>query len=223
MFKRITFYILILLTQTCFSQEVLNRFSVKTGYSISVTQWGVSPFAEIRRWDRSIGCVFFNLQYSQPIKKNELNIGLQLIEKGFRTQYSFAFPNSSTNAAYQIRLNYIELPVNYVHRIGKYNIIFGAVLSYLYENNYRFEETDVNIGNPTIVFASNYSYTENWNRYNKWDFGVNIGMSYRLHKNFDAEFTIQKHFIDVDTWQQRDLDCNLSFLLGLRYRFLSYK
>ncbi|MEI6596418.1 MAG: outer membrane beta-barrel protein [Bacteroidota bacterium] len=195
---------------------------MKTGYAVSVTQFGVSPFSEVRRWDRSISCVFFNLQYSQPIGNNhEINIGLQNIEKGFRIAF---VPEPTTDLAYQNRLNYMELPLNYVYKKDKYKIIIGGILSYMYESIYRRKETDIDYGNPTLVFATNYSYNNDyWDRYNHWDIGVNVGMGYNFFKQFDAEFTVQKHFIDADKMLQRDIAYHVCVLLGLRYRFLSYK
>jgi len=207
--------------------NIQDRISFKTGYSFSITQAGQSPFSETRRWyDRSINSVFFNLQYAQPIKKGELSIGLQIVEKGFKTSFkSLPDPIFEYELAYQYRLYYVEMPVNYVYYFNKNSLILGIVTSFLYDDSYRFREIDVlKLNNKTTIYESNYaSQYPYFDRFKQWDFGINIGLSRKLTNSIDLECTLQKHLINVDTWNHKDLAYNLCVLIGFRYCFLSSK
>ena len=216
--------------QTCFAQEILDRISIKTGMSYSVMSWGAELTSHIVPPYKSINAVFMNIQYSQPIKRHELNIGLQMIEKGLSTSIRNENIDSKSLIDYQYRLNYLEAPINFVYKYDKYRFIVGLITSYMYDMNFRYQETDIVYGNnyhSTTIYYSNYSFTTNKTgtnqRYNQWDFGGNIGVNWNFYKNFDTELTIQKHFIQIDKEHQRDLGWNVCFLLGLRYRFLSSK
>ena len=207
--------------------DAQNRFlknvSIKIGHSNSVTQWGLSPFSEARRFkDRSVNSVFFNIQYSIPIKKFYLSIGLQNIEKGFITSYQVQRPNFLNKISYQYRLYYVELPISVNIPIKKTSLIFGIIGSYLYDDIYRVSDVQTiydQFGNPKVWFNSNYSYQfPFYDRYKKWDFGLNAGISRRINRSFDVELSVQKHFIDVDNWHSLDLRYNLCILTGIRYR-----
>jgi hypothetical protein len=198
------------------------HFSIKTGFSHSTQAANISPVAHIRPIEKSIQSVFINVQYTIPIKKNELNVGLQLIEKGYRTEYDINENNLFEHTDYQNSLSYIELPINYLWVIKKINFITGVIFSYMYDCNYRIKQTGINYGNPNIIFATNFSDTYNVKnvRYNDLDFGVNIGFSKVIYENIEIELTAQKHFIRIDKLRQRDLIYNTSLLLGIRYYFL---
>jgi hypothetical protein len=209
------------------SQNLLDRISFKVGFSNSTQVWGYTPFDHIRPPEKSIQSVFFNLQYEQPItKKSYITIGLQTLEKGYRTTYtSDPDPVFQYTQTYEYRLSYIELPINYVYHWKKYSFIGGTIISYMWQDAYRFKEIDVlNRNNKTTTYYSNYAtpYTAP-DRFIRWDFGVNIGIARKIYKNFDIELTMQEHYVDFDKWKSRDLVFNECFLLGVRYTFLSYK
>ncbi len=219
--------LLLSLNGYCQNKIILDRISFKAGYSNSITQWGQSPFSEIRRWSRSISSVFFDLQYAQPLTKNsELAIGMQVMEKGFKRDYFLVVPNHLDQSTwYEYRLHYIELPVTYIKHFKNNALIFGLVTSYLYANDFRYREVDViypNNNNVKTIIDINYSTPYPNDRLNKWDFGFTLGYSRKVHKNFDLEITTQKHLINVDKFGGVDIVYNLCFLLGVRYRFLSY-
>ena len=229
---KIKIYFLLLIIFSCqniFSQNILERVSFKTGYSLSVTQWGLSPFSETRRWnDRSIQSIFFNLQYLQPINKySVITIGVQTIQKGFRNSIAVSVPGTfQFSQEYQYQLNYIEMPINYIRKINNYSLIGGVIISYMYEHSYRFKEDDILFrqGSSPVYYRSNYSTAFAYSdRFNKWDLGMNLGVSGKLYKNVELEITVQKHFINVDNWNTKDIKYNLSILGGVRYYFLSSK
>ncbi|MCF8255502.1 MAG: hypothetical protein K9I36_07115 [Bacteroidia bacterium] len=221
------FLVIIICLFPTLTKAQLNNLTIKIGHSISVTQWGLSPFSETRRWeDRSVNSIFFNIEYSFKIRKNaNISTGLQSVEKGFITEYEFNYPRFNDKIAYQYRLFYLELPINYIYKKNKNSLIGGVIFSYLYDDIYRFSDKQTiydNSGKPKMWFNSNYSHRFNYyDRYNRFDFGLNLGYSRQFLKYFDLEFTIQKHFINVDNWNSHDLRYNLSFLTGIRYRIFA--
>lgn len=209
------------------SQEFKDRLSIKVGFSNSTQLWGYTPFSHIRPPEKSIQSIFFNVQYAQPItKKSDITIGFQTMEKGFRSTYISDFdPTSQFSQTYEYRLSYIELPINYIYHWKKYSFIGGAIVSYMWEDAYRFKEIDIlKNNNKTITYYSNYSTPFIYHdRFIRWDFGINIGIARKIYKNFDIELTMQEHYVDYDKWKTRDLVFNECFLLGVRYTFLSSK
>jgi len=198
------------------------KFSIKSGFAHSTQAASISPIAHIRPIEKSIQSVFINIQYNIHLKKNEISLGLQLLEKGYKTEYELQQGKTFEQTNYENSLSYIELPINFIWIRKKTNFITGIIFSYMYECNYRIKQTAIQYGNPNIVFVTNYSNTINVNnkRYNDLDFGVNLGLSKEIFKNAELELTAQKHFIRIDKYSQRDLIYNTSFLLGLRYYFL---
>ncbi|MBC7384010.1 MAG: PorT family protein [Bacteroidia bacterium] len=220
---------LVLIWKTTLSQNMCSRFSIYSGMSLSITQWGLSPISEIRKWDRGIASLCLGIKYYQPLKKNGVSIGLSLIEKGFRTDYTLSNVATMASVAYQYRLHYIELPILYHFNIKsnwlkKFSFYSGASLGYLFKDDFRVREADiiqlVNKPKPIIGYF-NLSDSYQWgNRFRKWDIGIIIGTKYHFKELLDIEFSIQKGLIKVDKLEEIDLAYNLTFNLGISYRFL---
>jgi hypothetical protein len=213
----------------CFSvygQTGINRLSFKAGFSNSTQQWGLSPFSHIRKFNRSIQSGFAGLSYTQPIKmKSQLILGVQYVEKGFRIEYSFEAPNQFyQDAGYQHLLQYLEVPLYYRFSVRNTFFSAGVIYSYLLNDVYSYRENikSVNSNNGQATeydIAYNVSYNKLYNRFETSDFGLGIGIGHRFNKHIELEMNLQKHFIQIDKWKQRDLVYNLTVLLGLKYSF----
>jgi len=146
---------------------------------------------------------------------------LQLIQKGFLTNYEKNRAANKEVVYYEHRLFYLELPINYVIEGKKNSFISGLIVSYLYDDIWRFSHVQTfynNSGGVTTIFnvndAKQFPF---FDRYNIFDFGLNLGFSRKINESLSFEFTIQKHFLNVDNWKTEDLRYNLCFLTGLRY------
>jgi hypothetical protein len=208
------------------STNIPDRISISMGGSYSLTQLGVSPLSEMRRWyDRGLASPYLYIEYAQPLKHNELTIGIQIIEKGFNT--SIKSPPSPTfefEEAYQYRLSYIELPVQYRFTAHKYQFSCGAYASFLYDDTYRYNNTSVIKANPpsynSFITAMQYPHPE---RFKSYDAGIRLGVSRMLLPSLFIDLSYQKGLVDADNRNSVDLRYNTSFLLGLKYKFLSSK
>lgn len=204
--------------------DIGDRLSIKSGLSYSLTQLELSPFSELRRWyDRGILSPFLNLQYTHSTKnKNEFTVGFQIIQKGFKAYLHFDNKKDfEFTQSYEYLLNYIELPICFKYHGEKYNLITGCFFSYLYDDTYRFSETQVLKNRSPLVyneirFAGQYPHPE---RFRELDFGINLGVTRSLTSNIDIEFTYQRGLIKVDKRNTLDLAYNMTLCLGLRYKF----
>lgn len=201
-------------------------FAIKIGVSHSLTQLGLSPASELRRWyDRGILSPYIYVEYAQPIGKNELLLGLQIIQKGFKT--NLKSPSSLTfeyEESYEYLLNYIELPISYKFNFNSYSITTGGYISYLYDDTYSYNNTSLVKSTPydydMSFHSSQFDYPE---RYQSWDGGISLGISKKITPDLTVDFTYQKGLVKVENWVSVDLAYNISFLLGLKYKFLSTK
>jgi hypothetical protein len=201
-----------------------DRLSVKSGLSYSLTQVEFSPFSELRRWyDRGVLSPFLNFQYSYPTKnQNEFTVGFQMIQKGFKAYLHFDNKkNFEFTQSYEYLLNYIELPICFKYNGDKYKLITGCFFSYLYDDTYRFSETQILKNRSPLVyneikFAGQYPHPE---RFRELDFGINLGITRSLTSNIDLELTYQRGIIKVDKRNTLDLAYNMTICLGVRYAF----
>lgn len=198
--------------------------------AISTQAYHKTTFLPTIKGQHNIVAPFINLQYSWKFSEQmEINAGIQQIEKGFifRAVNVNSGTATSYSTEYQYRLGYIEMPINFIYYFKRFGAVIGWVPSYLYEANYRYKDvTNVNhTGKPSKVFTSSYNNVYPFSRFREWDMGVNLGLKYKISNYFDAELTVQKHFLRTDMRAPQtgyaDIMYNQSYLLGLRYRFLA--
>jgi hypothetical protein len=192
-------------------------WTFKTGYSLSVTQLGTTPFSETRRWGaRGVHSLFFNTEIEYSFGNIGLSSGLQYIEKGFNTSYSSYSQFITEHISYQYRLHYLEVPINL--KIKK-RLIVGIIGSFLFDDDFRYTFKQTVTSSGTVrryqyEVASQFPFHE---RYKQFDLGINLGYNLRLTNDLSCEINIQKHFVNIDNWNSVDLRYNLCFLVGLRY------
>lgn len=158
----------------------------------------------------------------------DVAIGLQLLEKGFVYEVNNVGSGSPTvfSTRYQYNLLYGELPINAIFKLRKFSLTVGGIASYLMKANY-FKK-DITITNRPnqlpAVYDTQYFGEYPFDRFRKWDWGVNLGLSYRISQDFEFECNLQKHFIRVDHYAPQtgyaDVMYNQCYLFGVRYYFL---
>lgn len=226
MIRLLLIIVLFCFNTLAFAQQQTNRIVFRTGLSHATQQWGVSPLSHIRPPNKGIQSGYLFLGYDCLKSTNlDLVIGIQYAEKGFRIKYEYENPGRlKQEAAYQYLLQYIEVPLNFRYRIERFFLSGGFVLSYLVNDVYSYREKIISYdryrGTSTeFNIAYELSYNELYDRINKFDFGVMLGTSYLIKENVEFDLNIQKHFLQVDNWKQRDLVYNLIFLSGIKLNF----
>jgi hypothetical protein len=210
------------------AQNKYGRFSFSSGASLSVTQLGISPFSTLRSWsDRSLPSIFLKFRYFQPLKKNGLTFGFQVVEKGFQTSYKLNNSHTQTTVSYSYNLNYLEMPALYHYRINRpllksFSFNSGLFVGYLFRDDFRIYQKDVHFPQNSSPYTNytNLAGSYQWgNRFNLWDIGIILGTEYRINNFLSSEFCIQKGMIRVDNIQHNDLAYNVTLYLGLNYHF----
>lgn len=231
--RSIGLFVWILWVCTVHAQQFLNGFSLKGGLAISTQAYHATAFLPTIKGHHNIVAPFINLQYSVKINDRiGINAGIQQIEKGFifKVVRVNAKRSTSYSTEYQYRLGYIEMPLNFTCHFKRLGLIVGWVPSYLYQHGYRYKDVSyVNQpGKPSkqlsMAFADD-DYQHGM-RFRHWDMGINLGVKYKISDYFDAEITVQKHFLRTDLRAPQtgyaDVMYNQSYLFGLRYHFLAW-
>ena len=214
---------ILLFNTFCFGQLKSKPFVIKLGLSHATQQWGYSPFDHIRPIYKSIQSGFAFIGY-KIIRKDKLDItaGIQYSEKGFRVNYFFEDQGIYKHElTYQYLLQYLEVPIIYTYHQQRFSYTTGIIFSYLLDDVYSVQDkvtltnTYTNITTQQQITYET-SFNKLYNRINKYDVGIVIGTTYKITENLGIDFTLQKHFLNIDNWKQRDLVYNLVFLLGLK-------
>jgi hypothetical protein len=208
----------------CKDESAFSKLNFTIGLSRSAQNW--DPHINIgnyRNQGNSLYSIYFGLERNVQISSNKyLSIGIQHIEKGFKTHYITNAPTSTVDTKYSYSLNYIELPFYLRHSTTffKINWKVGVYFAYLYQANYMFEETELIHPIGTSVVKSNFvSYAkEEKTGFNKYDFGFNLGLSKSINDYFECSFIITKGYISPNQMYYEDIKYNQTFMLGIEYK-----
>lgn len=207
-----------------------NRFGLqlKSGVSISTQAYYLNHLTPTVKGNHNTVSGVLNISATYRIKnKIGVSSGLQIIEKGFN--YSVRNVGSGTSTVfstdYQYALRFLEIPVNFYYDKNRFGILIGFIVSYMYDNDYRYRDVTITTkpGRSSVVFKSDYygSYPIK-DRFKKWDFGINLGLVYRISEHFGVEITVQKHFIKLDKFAPKygysDIMYNQCYLFGIVYK-----
>jgi hypothetical protein len=213
------------------AQNAEKKLSMQFGYCYSSQNPTLFDIGHIRSPRFALHTLYYNIQYQQPINKlYALSIGVQLVEKGFKSHNVFTGVFLDVKLDYAYRLNYIELPLM-VQRYffskptspKSYWIAkAGVVGSYLLEGNYRIEQLDeYKNASPPFQTHLYYNFSNTLtNRFNRWDFGMVMGLGKMLTKDFEVSVTMQKHFIETNKIGFVEMRQQQTFMFGLVYHIL---
>ncbi len=177
----------------------------------------------------NIKSVYAGIYYQRHLKYNlSVRAGFQHIEKGFQYYFESNRPlGTSFKTRYEHRLNYIELPISIHYHYKSIGVSIGGIVSYLYEPNYRY--LDIMTANrrpPTTVYASSFFSQYPYYRFQDWDMGVSMNLSYRFNDYIELNAQVQKHFYRIDKFVPKgigDVMYNHVYMLGLNFNILSFK
>jgi hypothetical protein len=223
-----TFFLLfipmILMSQNLSFKE---KVSFKAAYTLSLTQFGVSPFSDTRPLRTGVSSVIFNVQFAEPIGENaQLSVGIQFAERGFKHLWIFQNRRDTLYSTYQQRLQYIELPITYSYHYKKWGVIVGVTASYLYHSDHRtyYDLARYTPSGGMYLYSVRYmAVPHSKDRFNRLDVGGVVGVSRNIYSAIDLEFLAQKQFIFADAKfpNSEDIAYFITLSAGIRYRFLS--
>lgn len=201
-------------------------FSVKSGLAISSQAYHNNRLQPTISAIHNLNSGFVQFQANYKVTKwIDVAMGMQLVEKGFVYDVKNVGLGTPTvfSTMYQYNLLYGELPLNAIFRLRKFSLAIGAIASYLIKANYDYKDRTLTTrpNKPPSIFDTQFFGEYPFDRFRKWDWGVNVGLSYRILKDFEIECNLQKHFIRVDKIAPQkgyaDVMYNQSYLIGIRY------
>ncbi len=206
----------------CSGQGALNKFSIEIGAATTRNTLKVAdfymPFSKFNY--HSINSPFINVSYRNKLsEKFDWELGLQLLEKGTKSEYGFTFPNGlSQFVSYRYLLSYAEMPIGIIFKRRLLSYSVDVVPSYLVDANFLYKENVRNLFSSSSVANTDYQYVVRpMPLFNRFDVGLNLAISRIINKKIDVELKFQKHFIRPYKPISAELNYQQTFFIGLRY------
>ncbi len=206
-----------------FGQEI----SLSAGLTIASQAYNKLLFQPTVQGQHNIISGFIRVGYEYKINnKWGLELSVQHTEKGYKYKgINIGTPNKTYDLLYEYRLNYIEVPLLVKLKGKKLGCKFGPIVSYLYQANYRYvDKTTLNQNGVVSVYPSSYFGPYPFNRYQKFDFGLMLGIDVKLTNNIVLMLETTKHFVRTDFFAKQrgynDVMYQQVYLLGIKYKLI---
>ncbi|MFI5148860.1 MAG: outer membrane beta-barrel protein [Bacteroidia bacterium] len=196
-----------------------DRFAIRIGYSQSTQSPEWYRPDQVCAWRNNVHALYFGVDYEQPLRKRlKLSFCPQLVQKGYRMDYSFIDPAISSEDSYLYTLTWIDIPINLSFEKNKWKFRTGIFGSYLLHSDFRFEHKEIFYTNAYIITFK--SANPDINSYNRFDYGINLGVSRKLTDYLDLEFNFTRGLSLPDKFPYGEIRYQESFLFGFKYYFL---
>lgn len=201
------------------------EISVSSGLTISTQAYNKLLFQPTVQGHHNIISGFLRFGYAHKLSnKLDIEANLQHIEKGYKYKgINIGTAAKNYDLLYEYRLNYIETPLLIKLNGNRFSYKFGPVFSYLYQANYRYVDvTRLTKNGVTSIYPSSYFGPYPNDRYRKFDFGLMLGIDYRINDNISLMLETSKHFVRTDfVGPQRrynDIMFQQVYFLGIKYK-----
>jgi len=201
-----------------------------SGVSVSTQAYSNINITRTVQGHHNIVSAYSKVAYEISVKPNWfIQFGCQHVEKGYKYEgRNIGNAKTNYNLTYEYRLNYIEIPLIFTYRRNKIGYNFGVSGSYMYRANYRyFDESFVQSNGVKSVYRSSYFGEYPFERYQKWDIGLLVGLNYKLSKKLIIDLVVTKHMIRTDFVGPQigynDIMYQQVYMLGLNYFLLNRK
>ncbi len=199
------------------AQSGWQNLAVQIGYSQSAQSPMLLRIDQVTYWAHNIHSIYFGAEYRDSLNhKWGWTIGIHTCEKGYKTSFSSNGSLSNIDLSYQYSLRCLEMPICATFNLGAFQLKGGLFATYLLGSNYMLTETDQN----SILYLQNRFVSPDNFHYNKWDFGVILGIVRRITSHFDIELNVERGFLFLDKSKGDEIKYQETGLLGIRYFFL---
>ncbi len=210
-------FIIILLTMTLhtFSQSK-NEFFIQGGYSQASQSVNAFNLFQTSFWVQNIHNGYFSTEYYRNInEQSSIGTGIQLVEKGFKNSYDISFPQYTLHQRYFFKLDYLEMPIIYRHKLKYFLFTTGILNSYLIKSA-QGSAFIRDYANGKIQDSRGTSY--NPNVFKKFDSGLIIRVAWEVRQNIFLNFSFTRGFIRPYIYNSGELNYNEVFLVGLSFK-----
>lgn len=192
-----------------------NEFNIQLGYAQGSQSLKQFNLFQTSYWRQNIHNAYGNFEYYRNIKKSAVGVSIQLVEKGFRADYTIP-----TNSGIQMRqryffkFNYLEIPLmyRYTHKRIFFNV--GVLGSYLIKSA-QGSSTEKRFTDGRVQFTTGTSY--NPKVFKKFDVGVIARVGMKITDKLSGNFTFTRGFLRPYIYNSGELNYNEVFLVGLSY------
>jgi hypothetical protein len=202
-----------------YSQAWVQNIALRIGYSQSTQSPDWYRPDQVNAWRNNIHAIYFGSDLNITINKTlGFKPGIQICQKGMRVDYSQYGPIFGDETDYMYQLSYLEIPLSFILRKWGWDFSAGFQGSCLLNSSWKFRQKQIYYTNQFIV---TYIHAFNGsNGYNRFDYGINIGVSRKLNTHLDAEFQFLRGLTVPDKFSFGDIFYQESFLFGIKYYFL---
>lgn len=213
--KRILFLFFSALLILKMSAQKKNEFIVQLGYAQASQSLKQFNLFQTSYWRQNIHNAFGNVEYYRNIKKSAIGVGVQIVEKGFRADYTI--PNTSgiqMRQRYFFKFNYLEVPLmyRYTHKRIFFNV--GVICSYLIKSG-QGSSTEKHFTDGRVQYSTGTSY--NPKVFKKFDAGVIARIGMKINNRLSGNLTFTRGFLRPYIYNSGELNYNEVFLVGLSY------
>jgi hypothetical protein len=193
-----------------------NEFRVQTGYAQASQSLSRLGMFQTSYWSQNIHNAFGNIEYYRNFNENSaFGLGFQIVEKGFRADYTLKLPSYNLHQRYFFKFDYLEIPIMYRYTYKGFFLNIGAICSYLiksaqgssYKRFYADGKTEYSAGtsyNPKV--------------FNKFDVGLIARLGMNIDDKLSFNFSFTRGFLRPYIFNSGELNYNEVFLVGLSYK-----
>ncbi len=198
------------------SQIRKNELFFVTGYSQSC-QLKYNDKNNLSYWRNNIHNIFFGTEYYRNLKKVSIGVGLNLVEKGLKNEYTQDYYGYKYTVGYFYSLNFIESPIYLRINRKKFDLAFNMYNSFLFNASQgalrRREYAD-----GTIIETKGTTKADKI--FKKYEFGLGAKLCYKLNKILKISFSGSTSLRRLYIYPSGELNYNTTFLIGINYNIL---
>ena len=194
-----------------------NEFRVQTGYAQASQSLSRLGIFQTSYWSQNIHNAFGNMEYYRNFnKKSAFGLGFQIVEKGFRADYTIKLPSYILHQRYFFKFDYLEIPIMYRYTYKGFFFNLGAMCSYLIKSAQGSSYERLFADGRRIDYSAGTSY--NPKVFNKFDVGLIARLGMNIDDKLSFNFSFTRGFLRPYIFNSGELNYNEVFLVGLSYR-----
>lgn len=169
---------------------------------------------EANALSRQITSPYVGVESSVIIRKKvQLYYGLQWLNKGIKGQ-AHGTNNGTTifHLNYQYTQSWLELPLYWHLAYRKFGFNLGLNASFLLRSNFSGDYVSTN---PPLKISYYNTITR---QYHRWDYGLRLGVQYKISKKLDLECWFQNNFVQSYKFRNYEQGLSRTYFIGFQYR-----
>lgn len=192
-----------------------NEFLFQTGYSQASQSLNRLHMFQTSYWYQNMHNAFGNIEYYRNFNnKSALGLGIQIVEKGFKNDYTLQLSGFKLRQRYFFKFNYLEIPIMYRFTYNRFYFNIGLIGSYLIKSA-QGSSAEKTYSNGRVQYSAGTSY--NPKVFKKFDIGIIARLGMKINNKLSFNFSFTRGFLRPYIYNSGELNYNEVFLVGLSY------